>query len=635
MPRHHHILRRNHNQPDTSSPTDSQHQQYQQRQQQQQPPPAPQRSSTHRTRLGQHPRPPHQHHDSPTSQFRTPPSRSGFPIPRLHPSSGPIDDPTHPLHSHQQAQQQAHQQQHQQRHQHPAAAAAQVALFSLFGRGVHGRGHGDAQRHRGHPPHDRTGHEDEEDEEGEDDEEEEDDLDDSMQQHHHQYPSHRRQRRRHDPRGIGEVGQFSDEDPTGDVSDEDEEFAGDDENDVVIGNDGVEEDEEEDEEVLEEGEEDEDMLADADVDGDEEMMGERDKSPTPLPVNLREISSLASWTVSTHKPGCGVGALRHPSPTQYWQSDGPQPHTLTLHFFKLVAVVRIRVYLDFEMDESYTPTKMVFLAGMGGNDLVEFATWEGEGPCGWVDVELEGVGGRNTVHAHAYGERRRGAGAAGATRKRKMMMSGWKGAVRTRSQRKGVKGTITSRRGGAAAAAGVTGKANKGKGRDLGDGNGNDDDVMMVDQDEHEHEHEDTDEDLHEDAGEYMADQVDEEDDEEYDDDNDQYAGNVLKAMVIQMKVTENHQNGKDTHVRGFQVFARDEERRRLANAPSASADGRVRRHSARRSLRGSTHDEMTEGGLGAGSAGREHAVAEAERAVKGVVTSLEEPDWMGEPIIR
>ncbi|TPR10988.1 Pyridine nucleotide-disulfide oxidoreductase family protein [Aspergillus niger] len=194
------------------------------------------------------------------------------------------------------------------------------------------------------------------------------------------------------------------------------------------------------------------------------MLHEREKSPTPLPANLREISSLASWTVSTHKPGCGVTALRHPSPTQYWQSDGPQPHTLTLHFFKLVAIVRIRVYLDFEMDESYTPTKMTFLAGMGGNDLVEFANWE---------------------------------------------------------------------------------------------------------------------------------------------------------AMVIQMRIIENHQNGKDTHVRGFQVFARDDERKRVGNAPSASADGRVRRHSARRSLRASTQEDLERDG------------------VSKVVTSLEEPDWMGEPVIR
>ena len=79
----------------------------------------------------------------------------------------------------------------------------------------------------------------------------------------------------------------------------------------------------------------------------------------------------------------------------------------------------------------------------------------------------------------------------------------------------------------------------------------------------------------------------------------------------------ENHQNGKDTHVRGFQVFARDDERKRVGNAPSASADGRVRRHSVRRSLRGSTQE------------------MEGPEAHAKVVTSLEEPDWMGEPVIR
>lgn len=31
-----------------------------------------------------------------------------------------------------------------------------------------------------------------------------------------------------------------------------------------------------------------------------------------------------------------------------------------------------------------------------------------------------------------------------------------------------------------------------------------------------------------------------------------------LRAFIIQVRVLENHQNGKDTHVRGVQVFARD-----------------------------------------------------------------------------
>ncbi|OOQ87729.1 putative anaphase promoting complex subunit 10 (APC10) [Penicillium brasilianum] len=287
-------------------------------------------------------------------------------------------------------------------------------------------------------------------------------------------------------------------------------------------------------------------------DGDEEMQ-DRDRSPSPLPPNLREISSLASWTVSTSKPGCGVAALRHHSPAQYWQSDGPQPHTLTLHFFKLVAVVRIRVYLDFDLDESYTPTKMVFLAGMGGNDLVEFATWEGDAPCGWVDVPLEGVGGRN---------------------------GGWvrEDMVRRKHRSKRTRQQV-----------GRHGKDTRGEG------------------------------------------EPDEEDDlegEDYDvaeDPEEPYAGNVLKAMVIQMRVMENHQNGKDTHVRGFQVFACDDNRRRVAAAPSASADGRHRRHSARQSLRGAIP------GLMHSRTGSQDV--ETSRLIS--TSGLDEPDWMGEPVIR
>lgn len=103
----------------------------------------------------------------------------------------------------------------------------------------------------------------------------------------------------------------------------------------------------------------------------------------PSLFGLREISSLASWSVSTHKPACGVDALRNLNPSQFWQSDGPQPHLLTIHFFKLVKIVKIRVYLDFLLDESYTPTKIQFWGGTGMYDLVSFdlarAGWGGQG----------------------------------------------------------------------------------------------------------------------------------------------------------------------------------------------------------------------------------------------------------------
>ncbi|KAK6007152.1 hypothetical protein QM012_006160 [Aureobasidium pullulans] len=132
----------------------------------------------------------------------------------------------------------------------------------------------------------------------------------------------------------------------------------------------------------------------ADIDAEEgDLDGAPSTSGDPLPPRgLKEISSLASWTVSTSKPGCGVAALRHPSSSLFWQSDGPQPHLLTVHFFKQVAVSHIRIYLDFENDESYTPTRMQFWAGTGLHDLIEFADMQFEQPRGWIPVDFSQVG---------------------------------------------------------------------------------------------------------------------------------------------------------------------------------------------------------------------------------------------------
>jgi anaphase-promoting complex subunit 10 len=110
------------------------------------------------------------------------------------------------------------------------------------------------------------------------------------------------------------------------------------------------------------------------------------------PPGLKEISSLASWTVSTAKPGNGVAALRSPDLAHFWQSDGPQPHLLSIHFFKLVSIVSIRVFLNFESDESYTPTKIQFLAGMGLHDMQEFSEMRFDQPNGWKDVDFSSVG---------------------------------------------------------------------------------------------------------------------------------------------------------------------------------------------------------------------------------------------------
>lgn len=52
----------------------------------------------------------------------------------------------------------------------------------------------------------------------------------------------------------------------------------------------------------------------------------------------------------------------------------------------------MRIFLDFESDESYTPTKIQFLAGMGVHDIQDFAEMSFEQPTGWIDVDFSNVG---------------------------------------------------------------------------------------------------------------------------------------------------------------------------------------------------------------------------------------------------
>ncbi|KAI1800708.1 APC10-domain-containing protein [Daldinia bambusicola] len=108
---------------------------------------------------------------------------------------------------------------------------------------------------------------------------------------------------------------------------------------------------------------------------------------------LKEISNLASFTVSSYKPGCGVKELRDDDVNHYWQSDGPQPHRLNIHFIKRVEIRKLRIYLDYDLDESYTPTKIQITAGFSPNMTIPYTMMEFHQPKGWADVPIEGAGG--------------------------------------------------------------------------------------------------------------------------------------------------------------------------------------------------------------------------------------------------
>ncbi|CAK9322543.1 unnamed protein product [Citrullus colocynthis] len=106
--------------------------------------------------------------------------------------------------------------------------------------------------------------------------------------------------------------------------------------------------------------------------------------------DLREMGKKAAWSVSSCKPGNGVSALRDDNLETYWQSDGVQPHLVNIQFQKKVKLQLVVLYVDFKLDESYTPSKISIRAGDGFHNLKEIKTVELVKPTGWVYLSLSG-----------------------------------------------------------------------------------------------------------------------------------------------------------------------------------------------------------------------------------------------------
>ncbi|KAG4939281.1 hypothetical protein JHK84_045463 [Glycine max] len=104
--------------------------------------------------------------------------------------------------------------------------------------------------------------------------------------------------------------------------------------------------------------------------------------------DLTEMGKKAAWSVSSCKPvTLSVFAFR---------SDGGQPHLVNIQFQKKVRLQLIVLYVDFKLDESYTPSKVSIRAGDGFHNLKEIKTVELVKPTGWVYLSLSGVDPRDT-----------------------------------------------------------------------------------------------------------------------------------------------------------------------------------------------------------------------------------------------
>ncbi|KAK0710770.1 galactose-binding domain-like protein [Lasiosphaeris hirsuta] len=141
---------------------------------------------------------------------------------------------------------------------------------------------------------------------------------------------------------------------------------------------------------------DEDHENDEHIDSDAHLQG---PPFDPSAIGLKEINNLAHFGVSSHKPGNGVAELLSDDLDKYWQSDGQQPHLLTIHFLRRVEIRAIRFYVDYNKDESYTPTHVIFYAGTGHHDLIQFAEVPLTNPVGWQNVPIRDCGGGPDGHS--------------------------------------------------------------------------------------------------------------------------------------------------------------------------------------------------------------------------------------------
>ena len=132
-----------------------------------------------------------------------------------------------------------------------------------------------------------------------------------------------------------------------------------------------------------------------------ELLGQDDPSSSCEPEHsegLREIGGSAVWSLSSAKPGFGAEQLRDDSVETYWQSDGTQPHSINIQLPKKSFVAQVRLYLDFEKDESYTPARILIRAGSSYHDLAEIKEEKLSEPVGWVTFELLDHS-KNHIHA--------------------------------------------------------------------------------------------------------------------------------------------------------------------------------------------------------------------------------------------
>ena len=103
----------------------------------------------------------------------------------------------------------------------------------------------------------------------------------------------------------------------------------------------------------------------------------------------RDIGNEGIWSLSSSKLGNGIEQLRDDNLSTFWQSDDIQPHFILIQYLKKTRISEVWLYLDYKIDESYTPSKISIRIENSFNEMVDIRTIEYDEPVGWYPILLE------------------------------------------------------------------------------------------------------------------------------------------------------------------------------------------------------------------------------------------------------
>jgi anaphase-promoting complex subunit 10 len=69
-----------------------------------------------------------------------------------------------------------------------------------------------------------------------------------------------------------------------------------------------------------------------------------------------------------------------------------QPHLVQVQFQRKVKIQHVAMFLDYSMDESYTPNRIAIRVGTSFYDLKEVRVIDLEEPKGWIIIPLHEPG---------------------------------------------------------------------------------------------------------------------------------------------------------------------------------------------------------------------------------------------------